>query len=147
MRVRVTVSWRQEDTSSTQRLTLLTQLPWPAAQVYYRRGQYSPLHIMCIPSTLQLLVHIEMPSPTAVSPGLSEKEVRAQLAEQMVDILNPGSLKQWKGDLVPERLRSLEKKREREAAARRDRERQTREKLELLKQQANAAAEEVRAQE
>ena len=88
-----------------------------------------------------------MPSPPAVSPGLSEKEVRAQLAEQMVDILNPGSLKQWKGDLVPERLRSLERKREREAAARKDRERQTREKLELLRQQANAAAEEVRARE
>jgi len=65
----------------------------------------------------------------------------------MIDILNPGKVSKWKGDLVPERLKSLEKKREREAAEKKEKERQAREKLELLRQQAAAAALEVKRQD
>jgi len=87
------------------------------------------------------------PAALACCSGLSEKEVQDQLAENIVDILNPGSVKQWQGDLVPERLKNLEKKREKEAAEKRERERLAREKLELLRQQANAAAAEAKKQE
>ena len=112
-------------------------------------------------------------------------QVKEQLAGQMIDILNPGKVSKWKvrksttgaintlkfkiffqGDLVPERLKNLEKKREKEAAERKEQERQVlfskllgakcfikvlipiflqaRERLELLRQQAAAAALEVK---
>ena len=70
-------------------------------------------------------------------------QVKEQLAGQMIDILNPGKVSKWKvrklttgainmlrfkiffqGDLVPERLKNLEKKREKEAAERKEQERQ-----------------------
>jgi len=87
------------------------------------------------------------PAALACCSGLSEDEVKEQLAGQMIDILNPGKVSKWKGDLVPERLKSLEKKREREAAEKKEKERQAREKLELLRQQAAAAALEVKRQD
>jgi len=87
------------------------------------------------------------PAALACCSGLSEDEVKEQLAGQMIDILNPGKVSKWKGDLVPERLKNLEKKREKEAAERKDRERQARERLELLRQQAAAAALEVKRQD
>merc|ERR1712098_445584 len=87
------------------------------------------------------------PAALACCSGLSEKEVQDQLAGHMVDILNPGSVKEWQGDLVPERLRNLEKKREKEAKERKQREKQAREKLEQLRQQAHAAAAEVKRKE
>jgi len=87
------------------------------------------------------------PAALACCSGLSEDEVKEQLAGQMIDILNPGKVSKWKGDLVPERLKNLEKKREKEAAERKERERQGRERLELLRQQAAAAALEVKRQD
>merc|ERR1712098_412249 len=87
------------------------------------------------------------PAALACCSGLSEKEVQDQLAGHMVDILNPGSVKEWQGDLVPERLRNLEKKRGKEAKERKQREKQAREKLEQLRQQAHAAAAEVKRQD
>merc|ERR1712064_158392 len=47
--------------------------------------------------------------------GLSEKEIKSQIANQMIDIMNPGKIKEFKGDLVPERIKMLEKKRQEEA--------------------------------
>jgi len=87
------------------------------------------------------------PAALACCSGLSEDEVKEQLAGQMIDILNPGKVSKWKGDLVPERLKNLEKKREKEAAERKEQERQARERLELLRQQAAAAALEVKRQD
>merc|ERR1712142_832046 len=43
--------------------------------------------------------------------GLSEKEIKSQIANQMIDIMNPGKIKEFKGDLVPERIKMLEEKR------------------------------------
>ena len=34
--------------------------------------------------------------------GLTEKEIKQQISLEMVDILNPGKMKQFQGDLVPE---------------------------------------------
>ena len=39
--------------------------------------------------------------------GLSEKEVKRKIALEMVDILNPGKVKEFRGDLVPERIKML----------------------------------------
>ena len=80
--------------------------------------------------------------------GLSEKEIKSQIANQMIDIMNPGKIKEFKGDLVPERIRMLEKKRKDEAREKKDRERKIREQLELLRIQAQeAAAEQKRKDE
>merc|ERR1719402_208011 len=77
--------------------------------------------------------------------GLSEKEIKSQIAMQMVDILNPEKIKEFKGDLVPERMKVLEKKRQKE---KREREKRIREQLELLRIQAQeAAAEQKRKDE
>ena len=35
--------------------------------------------------------------------GLGEKEIRNKIALEIVDILNPGKIKEFWGDLVPER--------------------------------------------
>merc|ERR1711963_969981 len=72
--------------------------------------------------------------------GLSEKEIKSQLALEMVDILNPSKIKEFKGDLVPERMKVLEKKRQKEAKEKREREKRVREQLELLRIQAQEAA-------
>jgi len=80
--------------------------------------------------------------------GLSEKEIKSQIAMQMVDILNPEKIKEFKGDLVPERMKVLEKKRQKEAKEKREREKRIREQLELLRIQAQeAAAEQKRKDE
>lgn len=84
------------------------------------------------------------PAALACCSGLSEAEVKEELASSMVDILNPGSMRRWRGDLVPERLRTLERKREREATERKERERQARAKLEALRQHAAEAAAEAK---
>merc|ERR1712130_770568 len=72
--------------------------------------------------------------------GLSQKEIKNQIALEMVDILNPGKIKEFRGDLVPERIKMLEKKRQLEAKEKKERERKIREQLELLARQAQADA-------
>jgi len=72
--------------------------------------------------------------------GLSEKEIKSQIASQMIDIMNPGKIKEFKGDLVPERIKMLEKKRQEEARQKKEREKKIREQLELLRIQAQEAA-------
>ena len=72
--------------------------------------------------------------------GLSQKEVKDRVALEMVDILNPGKIKEFKGDLVPERIKMLEKKRMKEAQEKKEREREIREKIEALAKEAQEAA-------
>merc|ERR1719282_636715 len=72
--------------------------------------------------------------------GLSQKEIKDQIALEMVDILNPGKIKEFRGDLVPERIKMLEKKRQLEAKEKKERERKIREQLEMLARQAQAEA-------
>merc|ERR1712059_60831 len=82
------------------------------------------------------------PAALACCSAFTENEVQNQLASQMVDILNPGKIRKFKGDLVPERLEMLEKKREQQIQEKKERQRIMREKLEAMKQQAQHAAEE-----
>jgi len=80
--------------------------------------------------------------------GLSEKEIKSQIASQMIDIMNPGKIKEFKGDLVPERIKMLEKKRQEEAKDKKEREKKIRDQLEILRKQAQeAAAEQKRKDE
>jgi len=79
--------------------------------------------------------------------GLSEKEIKSQIANQMIDIMNPGKIKEFKGDLVPERIKMLEKKRQEEARQKKEREKKIREQLELLRVQAQEAAAEQKRKE
>ena len=72
--------------------------------------------------------------------GLTEKEVKTRVALEMVDILNPGKIKEFKGDLVPERIKMLERKRVKESLEKKERERQIREKIEALAKEAKEAA-------
>ena len=72
--------------------------------------------------------------------GLSEKEVKRKIALEMVDILNPGKVKEFRGDLVPERIKMLEKKRRAEALERKERERRIREQIEVMAKQAQEEA-------
>jgi len=72
--------------------------------------------------------------------GLSEKEIKSQIASQMIDIMNPAKIKEFKGDLVPERIKLLEKKRQEEAREKKSKEKKIREHLEMLKKQAQEAA-------
>merc|ERR1712227_711761 len=72
--------------------------------------------------------------------GLSQKEIKNQIALEMVDILNPGKIKEFRGDLVPERIKMLEKKRQVEAREKKERERKIREQLDMLARQAQAEA-------
>ena len=58
----------------------------------------------------------------------------------MVDILNPGKVKEFRGDLVPERIKMLEKKRRAEAMERKERERRIREQIEAMAKQAQEEA-------
>merc|ERR1712130_954092 len=76
--------------------------------------------------------------------GLTEKEMKQQISNQMIDIMNPGKIKEFKGDLVPERIKMLEKKRKEEARQKKEREKKIREQLELLRVQAQEAAAEQR---
>merc|ERR1712241_293758 len=88
--------------------------------------------------------------PTALHccSGLSEKEVKTRVALEMVDILNPGKIKEFKGDLVPERIKMLEKKRMKDALEKKEREKQIREKIEALAKEAQkASAEQERKNE
>jgi len=80
--------------------------------------------------------------------GLSEKEVKTRVALEMVDILNPGKIKEFKGDLVPERIKMLEKKRLKDLQEKKEREKQIREKIEALAKEAQkASAEQERKNE
>jgi len=79
--------------------------------------------------------------------GLSEKEIKSQIANHMIDIMNPGKIKEFKGDLVPERIKMLEKKRQEEARQKKEREKKIREQLELLRLQAQEAAAEQKRKE
>merc|ERR1719460_359888 len=72
--------------------------------------------------------------------GLSEKEIKSRLALEMVDILNPSKIKEFKGDLVPERIKMLESKRLKDSQDKKERERQVREKIEALAKEAQVAA-------
>ena len=72
--------------------------------------------------------------------GLSEKEIKSRLALEMVDILNPSKIKEFKGDLVPERIKMLERKRLKDSQDKKERERQVREKIEALAKEAQEAA-------
>ena len=72
--------------------------------------------------------------------GLSEKEIKSRLALEMVDILNPSKIKEFKGDLVPERIKMLERKRLKDSQEKKERERQVREKIEALAKEAQEAA-------
>ena len=72
--------------------------------------------------------------------NLVKKEVKDRVALEMVDILNPGKIKEFKGDLVPERIKMLEKKRMKEAQEKKEREREIREKIEALAKEAQEAA-------
>merc|ERR1711994_100853 len=72
--------------------------------------------------------------------GLSEKEVKTRVALEMVDILNPGKIKEFKGDLVPERIKMLEKKRLKDSQDKKERERQVREKMGALAKEAQEDA-------
>jgi len=71
--------------------------------------------------------------------GLTEKEVKTRVALEMVDILNPGKIKEFKGDLVPERIKMLERKRLKDAQERQEREKHVREKIEALAKEAQEA--------
>ena len=75
--------------------------------------------------------------------GLSEKEIKTKIALEMVDILDPGKIKEFRGDLVPERIKMLEKKRRAEAQVRKEREKKIREQIEAM---AKKAQEETAAQ-
>lgn len=81
--------------------------------------------------------------------GLSEKEVKRKIALEMVDILNPGKVKEFRGDLVPERIKMLEKKRRAEALERKEREKKIREQIEVMakKAQEDAAAQKQKDEE
>ena len=76
--------------------------------------------------------------------GLTEKEIKQQISLEMVDILNPGKMKQFQGDLVPERIKMLEKKRQSELKLKKEREKQMKEQLELQAKQAQEAAAEIK---
>merc|ERR1712179_886768 len=67
----------------------------------------------------------------------------------MVDILNPGKVKEFRGDLVPERIKMLEKKRRAEALERKEREKKIREQIEVMakKAQEDAAAQKQKDEE
>ena len=75
--------------------------------------------------------------------GLSEIEIKTKIALEMVDILDPGKIKEFRGDLVPERIKMLEKKRRAEAQVRKEREKKIREQIEAM---AKKAQEETAAQ-
>ena len=81
--------------------------------------------------------------------GLSEKEIKNKIALEMVDILNPGKIKEFRGDLVPERIKILEKKRRKEAQEKKEREEKIREQVEMMARQAQeaAAAQRIRDEE
>ena len=81
--------------------------------------------------------------------GLSEKEIKRKIALEMVDILNPGKVKEFRGDLVPERIKMLEKKRRAEALERKEREKKIREQIEVMakKAQEDAAAQKQKDEE
>ena len=72
--------------------------------------------------------------------GLSEKEIKNKIALEMVDILNPGKIKEFRGDLVPERIKMLEKKRKDEAKAKKEREQKIRDEMEKLAKKAQQEA-------
>jgi len=82
------------------------------------------------------------PAALACCSSLSEKEIMEHLSNHMIDILNPGKINQFKGDLIPERMKKMEEKRIQEAKERKEREKLARRKVEEMRIKAQEAAEE-----
>jgi len=87
------------------------------------------------------------PAALACCAGLSETEMKAEISNHLVDILNPSKTKPFRGDLVPERIREIDAKRSKDRRGREDRNRILREKLKKLQEAEAAKQQEQREKE
>lgn len=87
------------------------------------------------------------PAALACCSGLSDKEIKEHIGNHMIDILNPHKFKEFRGDLVPERVKKIRIEREREDKERKEREIEINERFELLRQQAREEAADIKKEE
>jgi len=87
------------------------------------------------------------PAALACCSGLSDKEIKEHIGSHMVDILNPHKFKEFRGDLVPERVKKIRMEREREEKERKEREIEINARFELMRKQAREEAANIKKEE
>lgn len=84
------------------------------------------------------------PAALACCSGLSEKEVKDQIANHIIDIFNPQTVREFRGDLVPERIKKINEKIKQDLLEKREREQKMREQMEELRLKAELEAAEIK---